>query len=85
MIVVSRLNGNEFAVNCNLIERIEANPDPVITLIDGTKFVIHEDVKTVIDRIRAYQSSIIVAADQMAGRPAVRTQRLQLVSPAEEI
>lgn len=85
MIVVSRLNGNEFAVNCNLIERVEANPDTVITLIDGTKFVIHEDVATVIDRIRVYQSSIIVAADQMAGRPAIRNQRLQLVSPAEEI
>ena len=83
MIIVSRLNGHEFALNCNLIERVEANPDTVITLIDGTKFVIHEDVNVVIDRIRAYQSSIIAAADQLGGRTGTRT-RLQLVTQGEE-
>lgn len=83
MIIVSRLNGHEFALNCNLIERVEANPDTVITLIDGTKFVINEDVGVVIDRIRDYQSSIIASADQMTNRTGTRT-RLQLVTQGEE-
>ncbi len=84
MIIVSRLNGHEFALNCNLIEKVEANPDTVVTLIDGTKFVIAESVPNVIDLIRTYQASIIAAADDFAGRPAGRT-RLQLVTPAEEV
>lgn len=84
MIIVSRLNGHEFALNCNLIEKVEANPDTVVTLIDGTKFVIAESVPSVIDLVRKYQASIMAAADEFAGRPAGR-MKLQLVTPAEEL
>ena len=83
MIIVSRLNGHEFALNCNLIEKVEANPDTVVTLIDGTKFVISESVDRVIDLVRSYQASIIAATDEFTARSTTRT-RLQLVSPAEE-
>lgn len=83
MIIVSRLNGHEFALNCNLIEKVEANPDTVVTLIDGTKFVISEGVERVIDLVRTYQASIIAATDEFTARSTTRTH-LQLVSPAEE-
>jgi flagellar protein FlbD len=83
MIMVTRLNGHQFALNCNLIERVEATPDTVITLIDGTKYVIEESVQQVIELIRSYQSSIVITADEMSGRAAPRP-RLQLVTPSEE-
>lgn len=83
MIIVSRLNGHEFALNCNLIEKVEANPDTVVTLIDGTKFVIAESVDRVIELVRSYQASIIAATDEFSGRTTARAH-LQLVSPAEE-
>lgn len=83
MIIVSRLNGHEFALNCNLIERVEANPDTVITLIEGTKFVIAESVDRVIELVRTYQASIISMTEEFTGRTPNRA-RLHLVSPAQE-
>ena len=36
MIRVTRLNGEQFALNPDLIERVEAHPDTVAFLVDGT-------------------------------------------------
>ncbi len=36
MIVVHRLSGAEVVVNADLVETVEANPDTVITLVDGS-------------------------------------------------
>ena len=36
MITVTRRNGTAFALNPDLIERVEATPDTVITLVSGT-------------------------------------------------
>jgi flagellar protein FlbD len=83
MIIVSRLNGHEFALNCNLIEKVEANLDTVITLIDGTKFVISESVDRVIELVRTYQASIMSTTDEFAGRTPNRAH-LHLVGPAQE-
>ena len=85
MIIVSRLNGHEFALNSARIEKIEETPDTVITLIDGTKFIIGESLSTVIERIRTYHASIIVAAEEMAGRPISRAHLQLVVAPSEEM
>lgn len=62
MIIVTRLGGPTFAVNPDLIERAEASPDTVVTLVDGTKYVIAEDLDELIERIRAYRASVIASA-----------------------
>jgi flagellar protein FlbD len=62
MIIVTRLGGPTFAVNPDLIERAEASPDTVVTLVDGTKYVISESLDELIERIRAYRASVIAAA-----------------------
>ena len=38
MIQLTRLNSQTFALNTDLIERIEETPDTVLTLIDGTRY-----------------------------------------------
>ena len=40
MIIVTRLHGPSLAVNCDLIERVEAAPDTVLTLVDGSRYVV---------------------------------------------
>ena len=40
VILVTRLNGAVFALNPDLVERADCTPDTVITLVDGTKYVI---------------------------------------------
>jgi len=79
MIIVTRLNGPPMALNCDLIERVEATPDTVMTLVDGTKYVVSESVEVVIDRVREFRASVIALADIMqaqAYHPAERTLRV---------
>ena len=62
MIIVTRLSGPPFAVNPDLIERAESNPDTVVTLVDGAKYVIGESLEELIGLIRDYRASIIASA-----------------------
>ena len=47
MIEVTRLNGVRFSVNCDLIETVEETPDTVITLTNGKKFVVSENMEQI--------------------------------------
>ena len=65
MIVVTRLNGPPLALNCDLIERVEQTPDTVLTLVDGTKYVVQEPVQEIVDRIREFRASVLVLAQRL--------------------
>lgn len=65
MISLTRLNGPPFALNCDLIERAEATPDTVLTLVDGTKYVVSETVEEVVVRVREFRASIIALANRV--------------------
>ena len=65
MIVVTRLNGPPLALNCDLIERAEATPDTVLTLVDGTKYVVEESVEQIIQRVREFRASVVVMAQRL--------------------
>jgi flagellar protein FlbD len=69
MIIVTRLNGPQLAINADLIERAESTPDTVLTLIDGTKVLVCESVQTVIDLVREFRASILVAAKVLEDTP----------------
>ena len=70
MILVTRLNGAVFALNPDLIERADCTPDTVITLVDGTKYVIAESVPEFVDSVRHYRASLIAQASRIEGEPA---------------
>ncbi|SEO78364.1 flagellar FlbD family protein [Trujillonella endophytica] len=65
MIRVTRLNGEQFALNPDLIERVEGHPDTVVFLVDGTKYVVRESVEEVLAGIREYRASILATAYEM--------------------
>lgn len=75
MIVLTRLNGVAFALNPDLIERAEAHPDTVVTLVDGTKYVVSESLDDILDLVIGFRGSVIARAgviqDQMAEHAAV--------------
>ena len=62
MIVLTRLNGPSFALNPDLIERVEANPDTVVVLIGGAKYPIAESVEELLERVREYRGRVIASA-----------------------
>lgn len=55
MIKLTRLNGEEFVINGDLIEIVDANPDTVITLINEHKFVVREKIDEVIEKVIEYK------------------------------
>ena len=65
MIRVTRLNGERFALNPDLIERVEGHPDTVAFLTDGTKYVVKESVDEVLQEIREYRASILATSYEM--------------------
>lgn len=67
VIIVTRLgNGIAVAVNPDLIERAEATPDTVITLVDGHKLVIEEPLVRVVDMVRTWRASVAAEAITLA-------------------
>ena len=69
MILVTRLNGPEFALNPDLVERAESTPDTVVTLVDGTKYVIAESVEEFIRLVRHYRAAVLSDAQRLADAP----------------
>ena len=68
MLQLTRLNGAAFALNPDLIERAEATPDTVLTLVNGGKYVIRESLQELVVAIRDYRAQVIAAA-QTVGSP----------------
>ena len=62
MIVVTRLNDSQFAINPDLIERINSNPDTTLVMVDGAKYIVTETMAEVIDRIACYRARVISLA-----------------------
>ncbi len=54
MIKLHRFNGEEFFLNENHIEIMEAHPDTVITLSNDRKYLVRESIDEVIDLIRQF-------------------------------
>ena len=54
MIKLTRLNGTEFLLNCDLIKCVEETPDSVVTLLSGEKLVVQEDTDAIVSRVVEY-------------------------------
>lgn len=59
MISLTRLNGEGFVLNCDMIERVEATPDTHILLTDGTRYVVKETPIEVTRAAQAYKAGIL--------------------------
>ena len=55
MIKLSRLGGEPFLLNAELIQYVEARPDTFITLTTGERIVVKESMDEVLRRAVAYQ------------------------------
>lgn len=62
MIMVTKLNNSRFAVNPDLIERITADPDSTITMVDGVRYVVRENVAELIELIASYRARVLMLA-----------------------
>jgi len=54
MIAVTRLNGDRFVLNAELIRTVEENPDTIITLVNGEHLLVSEPMKEVVRLVIEY-------------------------------
>ncbi len=69
MIQLTRLSGSQFVLNSDLIERVDATPDTVVTLTDGTKYVVSESLSEIVDQVRTFRSQIVALAGHIPVGP----------------
>jgi len=69
MIKLTRLGGDLFVLNADLIRYIESSPDTFITLEGGDRIVVRETMDQVIDRTIEYQQlkNLIPRTSSVAG------------------
>lgn len=89
MITLTRLTGAQFALNPDLVERVDCTPDTVITLVDGTKYLVSETLQEVIGLVLEYRARIVAGASAIERQDASATRRTRLSAvpadtPAED-
>lgn len=75
MLQLTRLSGQRFALNPDLIERAEATPDTVVTLVNGSKYVIRESLEELMQLVRDYRVELVQASRTGAPHRARHTSR----------
>lgn len=61
MIELTRLNGTTMMLNSDLIKTAEASPDTMLTLINGEKLIVREEIGEVTERVLAYRARLLAA------------------------
>jgi flagellar protein FlbD len=80
VILLHHLTGGPFGLNSDLIERAEATPDTVLTLVDGNKYVVAETLDEVVARVQESRASIIALAEMIKLDRPERPVVLRLLS-----
>jgi flagellar protein FlbD len=57
MIRLTRLDGEPFILNAELIRYVESRPDTFITLTSGERVIVRETMDEVVERTIAYQQA----------------------------
>ena len=70
MVSLTRITGAQFALNPDLIERVDRTPDTVITLVDGTKYLVGESLDEVVLAVLDYRAQVLAAASGLERAPS---------------
>lgn len=82
MVLVHRLKGEPIFINADMIESVESCPDTVVVMVDGRTFVLSDGPEEIVERIRRFRASVLVAADEL--RDAGSGPGLAIVPDAED-
>jgi len=59
VILVTRLDGSELALNCDLIVEIEACPDTTVRLLNGESLIVRESVEELVESVADFRAGIL--------------------------
>lgn len=75
MIRLTRLNEEEFVLNCRQIEYIEMIPETKIVMANGKFHLVKEDTDAVVDRIVNYYAKINSAMPSIISNKASKNKK----------
>jgi flagellar protein FlbD len=81
VIIVTRLNGAQFGVNPDLLQRVDSAPDTILTLIDGTKYIVRESMAEVIARVNEHRAHLLARAQEIQSSPSPTVELVRDVDP----
>ena len=67
MIAVTCRNGEHFSLDPRTIARVETDPDTVIHLADGTKYVVDLSFDQLLRVVTEHRAALLVAQKRLAG------------------
>jgi flagellar protein FlbD len=70
VIHLTRLNGQGFVLNPDLILKAETTPDTIVTLVDGTRYVVEEPIDVLAERVLRYRASVVAVARELSAAGA---------------
>ncbi|MEG2143703.1 MAG: flagellar FlbD family protein [Oscillospiraceae bacterium] len=59
MVILTKLSGQPFALNCDMMESITENPDTTILLSNGKIYIVAESMADVIAKITDYKQRLL--------------------------
>lgn len=61
MITLTKLNKEQFVLNCDLIETVQETPDTTIRLTTGNLYIVRESAQEVVDATIKYKRGLFTA------------------------
>ena len=83
MIKLTKLNGNAMTVNRDLIKSTEASPDTLLTLINGEKLIVREELDEVMERVVRYRARLLASVSRHL--PACEDMRRAMAMSTQHI
>lgn len=59
MISLTRLDHSNFYINDDLIVFVEETPDTIVTIQSGTKLLVRESAKEIVDKVVAFRNRCV--------------------------
>jgi flagellar protein FlbD len=72
MILLTKINGQQIVLNCDLIECIEETPDTVITLTNNDKVIVRDRMVEIIDMVVRYRRLLAGLVEAASERKSSR-------------
>lgn len=85
MIFLTRFDGSELVVNCDLIVTIERTPDTVISLTTGQRIMVREAVEEVVARATSYRHRVFQGPGAPVEVPGVAMGGAAYALPSEPV
>lgn len=60
MIKLTGLNNRPIVINAEQIEKLEAVPESLITLVNGNKYLVTDSIDEIIDKVIQYKNRILI-------------------------